>query len=773
MIRLEELDKASIPDLLEQQAFPLDLRTRPSQSDFDLFVSYFHQYCCQDISYLDQIKRASSQGLIDKPPFIPVGRFGGIFVLGGTDLAQPNPLPHALGMRVIVSEKVYDELFLQFSDYLKAANSETPKSVLFNKPGALHEFLRLEEPTVQVCVQFCSDCMLLDKDLTDALELILRGDPDDFQREDADYVIANMMLRHLQGDQVFPINLSTSLSGTSEVIDIKDRQKWGLVTVFKSDGLVVSLVDQNSSIGDVEDFFYSRSIDHKHKDFFPIPCPVAWMNVFSDLSGKSSSSVTDSNLADMTGADQELFEKLSSESNQNLSSEKVFYVNPAHYASGFFRDAGTISRNIIEKRTPKIPLRSAIISRENLTAPYLTLCYLFNVSIEQGASDIHIEQYESTSKLRMCIIRIRVDAKLKKILELPLAIISKLNGVLKSYAGLDSDKAIPDDGSIMIHHTEHGEWTGRVQALPCNNNNVVFEQNITIRLSQNLSTVGDLSLEKIGFENRDLTIFKAAIERPDGINIITGPTGSGKTTTLYAALNHINKPDVKILAAESPIEKLIPGINQSDVGKRNELSFTNFLKPALRFDPEVILVGEIREKNEATLAVQAALTGHLIFTSLHTNTAIGAIPRLLNMGIDADLLSDSIRVIQGQRLIRTLCPKCKQKAEITARQKKQFEDAGISPPTNIYKPVGCGRCTGGYKGRVMIVELLPFSEDVRNLVMDHERLGFREMNRQLKEVLRKEGVNSLYQNGLLKVKQGLSTLEEVNRWNTDWTSLDR
>jgi general secretion pathway protein E len=317
-------------------------------------------------------------------------------------------------------------------------------------------------------------------------------------------------------------------------------------------------------------------------------------------------------------------------------------------------------------------------------------------------------------------------------------------------AGLNiAEKRLPQDGRIEIK-IGNREVDLRVSTLPTS-----FGERIVLRLLE--KGIRLLALTDIGMEEDDLATLKNLLNLSHGIILVTGPTGSGKTTTLYAALSHINSPDKNILTIEDPIEYRLEGINQTQVNAKIGLTFASALRSMVRQDPDVILVGEIRDIETAEIAIQAALTGHLVFSTLHTNDAPSAVTRLIDMGIEPFLVSSSVRAILAQRLVRVLCPECKEQYMPSAIEKEQLS---LSQENNnvIYRAVGCENCLQtGYKGRTAIFELMVLNDEIQSLILKSSDAN----------VIRKKamqmGMKTLRQDGMEKVKQGITTLSEVLR----------
>jgi len=379
-------------------------------------------------------------------------------------------------------------------------------------------------------------------------------------------------------------------------------------------------------------------------------------------------------------------------------------------------------------------------------APIIKLVnHILTRAVRTGASDIHIEPYEHKLK-----VRFRLDGILYDFLSLPRKIHAHLVSRIKIMAGLNiAEKRLPQDGRIEIK-IGNREVDLRVSTLPTS-----FGERIVLRLLE--KGIRLLAISDIGMGNSDLTTLKKLLNLTHGIILVTGPTGSGKTTTLYAALSHINSPDKNILTIEDPIEYRLEGINQTQVNAKIGLTFASALRSMVRQDPDVILVGEIRDIETAEIAIQAALTGHLVFSTLHTNDAPGAITRLIDMGIEPFLVSSSVRAILAQRLVRILCPECKRAYVPSAFEKEQM---GLGPEQEctIFQAAGCENCLQtGYKGRTAIFELMVLNDELQSLILKSSDANV------IRNKAIQMGMKTLRQDGIDKVRQGITTLSEVLR----------
>ena len=386
-------------------------------------------------------------------------------------------------------------------------------------------------------------------------------------------------------------------------------------------------------------------------------------------------------------------------------------------------------------------------------------------AIMEGASDIHIEPTEKD-----VVIRYRVDGILHDMLVLPKTVLAGLVARIKVLSNLKIDEhRLPQDGRFMIEADEY-KVAFRVSTLP------VFDgEKVVMRL---LDESGKkLGLDDIGIRKESLELMRRIIQRPHGMLLVTGPTGSGKTTTLYAAMKEVNTEDVNISTIEDPIEYRMPRINQTQVKPQIGLTFANGLRALVRQDPDVIMVGEIRDEETASLAINAALTGHLVLTTLHTNSAAGAIPRMRDMKVEAFLIASTVNLIMAQRLVRRLCPKCRKErkldAAVISEIKKEFnteeifktlvkskvvkEGAGWKDVV-IYEAVGCKMCHDGYKGRIGIYETMEITPELQKMIVPTVTAE------QLEQAAREQnGMVSMLEDGIIKTVEGMTTLEEVLR----------
>ncbi len=368
-------------------------------------------------------------------------------------------------------------------------------------------------------------------------------------------------------------------------------------------------------------------------------------------------------------------------------------------------------------------------------------------AVKKGASDIHIEPYEKSLR-----IRTRIDGTLYEVMSPPLHLRSAISSRLKIMANLDiAERRVPQDGHIKMKIEDHAIDL-RVSTLP-----TMFGEKVVMRILDKTNLTLDLSL--LGFEPKALKDFNAAIRMPYGMILVTGPTGSGKTTTLYSALTNINTPDVNTITAEDPVEYSFPGLNQVQIREEVKLTFASALRSFLRQDPDIIMIGEIRDLETASIAIRAALTGHLVLSTLHTNSAAATISRLIDMGVERFLVSSSVNLIMAQRLMRKICPKCREPADI---HPEALREAGLDPKDVkgkvFYHGTGCLDCSNsGYKGRTGIYEVTPISPRMRVLILENAS------TQEIEDQAVKEGMLTLRMGALRKFEDGITTIEEVLR----------
>jgi len=374
-------------------------------------------------------------------------------------------------------------------------------------------------------------------------------------------------------------------------------------------------------------------------------------------------------------------------------------------------------------------------------------------AIELRATDVHIEPFEECLRVRYRIDGVLQEASVAaEVKQFQAAIVSRL----KILAKLDiAEKRVPQDGRIKISIAGR-EIDVRVSVIP-----MLYGEAVVLRLLDRSSVL--LGLEKLGMSERDLDTTKVILERPHGIILVTGPTGSGKTTTLYAALSRINDVQRKIITIEDPIEYQLHGVNQIQISRKAGLTFASGLRSILRHDPDVILVGEIRDMETAEIAIQASLTGHLVFSTLHTNDAPGALTRLVDMGIEPYLVASSLEAVLAQRLVRVICPDCKEQLSTSelAPIRRRFGD---QLPGSLYRGRGCRQCQGtGYHGRIGIFEMMPVTDEVRSMIIENASAP------ELRKVAAKQGMRSLRDDGFRHLCDGRTTVEEILRVTKDDT----
>ncbi len=377
------------------------------------------------------------------------------------------------------------------------------------------------------------------------------------------------------------------------------------------------------------------------------------------------------------------------------------------------------------------------------------VAYLENIlteAIQLRASDVHFEPFEHSYR-----VRLRIDGELRQIRAPDRALKDKLASRIKVLSQLDiAEKRLPQDGRMKLSLPQGAVVDLRVSTLP-----TLFGEKIVIRILS--SDTSGLDIHQLGYEEEAKVRLLEAIRQPHGMVLVTGPTGSGKTQSLYACLNELNAPEVNIASVEDPCEIHLQGINQVNVHDKAGLTFAVALRAFLRQDPDVLMVGEVRDQETADIAIQAAQTGHLVLSTLHTHDAPSALSRLRNMGIAPYKIVSSVSLITAQRLLRRLCPHCKQSTTIDAQV---LRDAGMADhflqgPVRTYLPLGCDQCHNGFSGRVGIFQVMPISQVIADLILQEASTSNIALQSQ------QEGVLNLRQSGLLKVIQGITSLEEV------------
>ncbi|MES9956143.1 MAG: type IV-A pilus assembly ATPase PilB [Sedimenticola sp.] len=372
-------------------------------------------------------------------------------------------------------------------------------------------------------------------------------------------------------------------------------------------------------------------------------------------------------------------------------------------------------------------------------------------AINGGASDIHFEPYEKSFR-----IRFRQDGMLHEVANPPINIASRLTARVKVMSRMNiAERRVPQDGRIKMVLSKNRSIDFRVNTCP-----TLYGEKIVLRILD--PTSAQLGIEALGFEEEQREAFMKAIGKPYGMILVTGPTGSGKTVSLYTALNLLNKPDINISTVEDPVEIQVPGINQVNMNPKTGLTFAEALRAFLRQDPDIVMVGEIRDLETAEIAVKAAQTGHLVLSTLHTNDAPQTLTRLANMGVPPFNIASSVLLIMAQRLARRLCEHCKAPDDLPreALLEEGFKESEVGS-ISVYKAVGCDMCTQGYKGRVGIFQVMPVTEEMGRLIMEGGT------SIQLAEEASREGVATLRESGLRKVKAGVISLEELNRVTKD------
>jgi type IV pilus assembly protein PilB len=367
-------------------------------------------------------------------------------------------------------------------------------------------------------------------------------------------------------------------------------------------------------------------------------------------------------------------------------------------------------------------------------------------AINRGASDIHIEPYEKVYR-----VRYRQDGELREVANPPLVLAGRISARIKILSRLDiAERRVPQDGRIKMRISKNRAIDFRVSTLP-----TLWGEKVVMRVLDPASAT--LGVEKLGFEKEQRELFTEAIHRPYGMVLVTGPTGSGKTVTLYTALNMLNTPDTNISTAEDPVEINVSGINQVHINEKAGLTFAGALRAFLRQDPDVIMVGEIRDLETAEIAIKAAQTGHMVLSTLHTNDAPATLSRLVNMGVPPFNIASAINLIIAQRLGRRLCNECKQPIDVPkhALIKAGFSQEALKENFTIYGPVGCEACNQGYKGRVGMYQVMPVTEATGSIIMR----GGTQID--IEQQAKKEGVWNLRESGLKKVRDGVTSLEEI------------
>ena len=441
----------------------------------------------------------------------------------------------------------------------------------------------------------------------------------------------------------------------------------------------------------------------------------------------------------LTGSNIQLF--LVSDQSLKEALDKFYTIRDT--ISDVLEDIRNLEVDVISPEEEQDVLNLELAAAE---APVVKLTNLILLdAIKRGASDIHFEAYDKAFRARY-----RIDGMLYEVMHPPVKLKNAITSRLKIMSNLNiAERRLPQDGRLKLRFGQGREMDFRVSSLP-----TLFGEKVVLRLLDNHDFRFNLNL--LGFEPEALKEFQSAIHKPHGMVLVTGPTGSGKTTTLYSALSELNQTTQNISTAEDPVEMNILGINQVQIHEEIGLTFSHTLRSFLRQDPDIIMVGEIRDRETAEIAIKAALTGHLVLSTLHTNDAPNAVTRLLDMGVEPFLVASSLNLVVAQRLIRTICPKCKQRMETPRELFREFD---LDPATVVlFGGAGCPDCNfSGYRGRIAIYEVLPFREDLKELIF--ERASAAEIGKKARTL----GMMTLRETGLNKVISGVTTLEEVLR----------
>ncbi|WP_202840071.1 type IV-A pilus assembly ATPase PilB [Luteimonas saliphila] len=373
-------------------------------------------------------------------------------------------------------------------------------------------------------------------------------------------------------------------------------------------------------------------------------------------------------------------------------------------------------------------------------------------AIRRGASDIHFEPYETDYR-----VRLRIDGILKQTAKMPVKLNQRITARLKVMAQLDiAEKRVPQDGRIKLNLSKTKQIDFRASTLP-----TLFGEKVVLRILD--GSAARLGIEKLGYEPEQQALFLEAIHKPYGMVLVTGPTGSGKTVSLYTALGILNDETRNISTAEDPVEIRLPGVNQVQQNEKRGMTFAAALRSFLRQDPDIIMVGEIRDLETAEIAIKAAQTGHMVLSTLHTNDAPQTIARLMNMGIAPYNITSSVTLVIAQRLARRLCDRCKRAAVIPdhALLAEGFTEEEIATGFTVYEPVGCDECTAGYKGRTGVYQVMPMSDQIATIILQGGNAI------EIAKAAQAAGVRDLRQSALLKVRKGVTSLAEINRVTKD------
>jgi len=460
--------------------------------------------------------------------------------------------------------------------------------------------------------------------------------------------------------------------------------------------------------------------------------PVVWVRPGAAHSALAEANRISGGRARFSTIDESQFDQALNEAYQSDSAEAMQMVE----GIGDDMDLASLADSV--------PETEDLLEQED-DAPIIRLINaILTEAVKTSASDVHIETYE-----KQLIVRFRIDGVLREVVQPKRALAPLLVSRIKVMARLDiAEKRVPQDGRIALRVAGR-EVDIRVSTMPSSSG-----ERVVLRLLD--KHAGAIRLESLGMAGQDLKTLRKLIYRPHGILLVTGPTGSGKSTTLYAALQEINDRSRNILTVEDPIEYNLPGIGQTQVNPKVDMTFARGLRAILRQDPDVVMIGEIRDLETAEIAVQASLTGHLVLSTLHTNTAVGAITRLMDMGIEPFLISSSLVGLVAQRLVRVLCSECRERYTATAEQCEFLQQDPDQPPT-IFRSVGCEHCNQlGYRGRIGIYEVVEVNDQISNLI--HKRAGELELEREARRYS-----PSIHADGVQKILDGITTVEEVLR----------
>lgn len=428
-------------------------------------------------------------------------------------------------------------------------------------------------------------------------------------------------------------------------------------------------------------------------------------------------------------------------------------VLPDHELSALIEQFCNISKNVVEEAEEQEEEEDLDVvdnSQINEKPAVQLVNQIINQAIRAGASDIHIDPQEKFIR-----VRLRIDGVLHEVMQQPKKLHPLIASRIKVMSGMDiAERRVPQDGRVTLR-TEDKTFDIRVATLPS-----VYGEKISLRLLDRTSEI--FTLDSLGFSENQLNRYNEVIRLPYGFILITGPTGSGKSTTLYATLAKINTPDKNVITLEDPIERKMTGLNQIQMNVKAGMTFASGLRSILRSDPDIIMVGEIRDRETAQIAVEAALTGHLVLSTLHTNDAPGAVTRLEDMGIEPFLTASSLVGVVAQRLVRILCPSCRKAHEYSRDEiLKIIPDFPLEPDeekVTIYSPVGCLSCNNtGYRGRTGLYEFLKVTEKMQKLILNKASTN------EIRELAIKEGMITLRNDGLMKVKKGITSIEELLR----------